>query len=393
MPGRRRPADDPHRRHDGRRDPGLSGAIARACSPTSCERATRRGRHRRRRLRGRGAVVLGATVRLGQVDTVKHAREQRLSLRVFVGKRVGGRLHLRSLARVARAAWWTRRPRWPASRADGSARRACPTPASSSRAVPDLDLERPARPRPRARGRRSSWPAAREAAALEADPAHHQLRGRRSSATAARATPTRRRHGFAGELRDVARSASSVSPVATRERRDAARLLVSRRRASARALEAPGGDRPHRGAARAAPARRAQGEDRGGPGDLRPGDGGQPGAPHRRRGQRAQRSTAARPSCWTGSASASPRPSVTIVDDGTHPGRARLAPVRRRGAADAAHRARGARACSSPTCSTPTAARKLGLPSTHHAARDGSGVSVSTTNLHPRCRATTTRRS
>jgi PmbA protein len=26
--------------------------------------------------------------------------------------------------------------------------------------------------------------------------------------------------------------------------------------------------------------------------------------------------------------------------------------------------------------------RKLGLPSTHHAARDGSGVSVSTTNLH-----------
>jgi PmbA protein len=74
-------------------------------------------------------------------------------------------------------------------------------------------------------------------------------------------------------------------------------------------------------------------------------------------------------------------PSVTIVDDGTMPGAlgsrpfdGEGLPVRRTVLVD-----RGVlRSYLLDTYS----GRKLGLPSTHHAARDGSGVSVSTTNLY-----------
>ncbi len=74
-------------------------------------------------------------------------------------------------------------------------------------------------------------------------------------------------------------------------------------------------------------------------------------------------------------------PAVTIVDDGTHPAGARLAAVRRRGARDAAARCWSARAMLETYLLDSYSARKLGLTSTHHAARDGSGVGVSTTNL------------
>jgi PmbA protein len=74
-------------------------------------------------------------------------------------------------------------------------------------------------------------------------------------------------------------------------------------------------------------------------------------------------------------------PSVTIVDDGTMPGGlgsrpfdGEGLPVRRTVLVDQG-------VLRSYLLDTYTG-RKLGLPSTHHAARDGSGVSVSTTNLH-----------
>jgi PmbA protein len=74
-------------------------------------------------------------------------------------------------------------------------------------------------------------------------------------------------------------------------------------------------------------------------------------------------------------------PSVTIVDDGTIPGALGSRPfdgeglsVRRTVLVDQG-------VLRSYLLDTYTG-RKLGLPSTHHAARDGSGVSVSTTNLH-----------
>jgi PmbA protein len=51
-----------------------------------------------------------ASVRLGQVDTVKHSREQRLSLRVFAGKASAA-----PTCRAIRSSGsWTRRRRWPA---------------------------------------------------------------------------------------------------------------------------------------------------------------------------------------------------------------------------------------------------------------------------------------
>src|SRR5207302_6754772 len=84
--GRRRAADDPHRRHDGRRDPGVSAAGHRTDLLVDVLR----------RAQARGATAADgflieeqhftASVRLGQVDTVKHSRDARLSLRVFAGR-------------------------------------------------------------------------------------------------------------------------------------------------------------------------------------------------------------------------------------------------------------------------------------------------------------------
>jgi PmbA protein len=74
-------------------------------------------------------------------------------------------------------------------------------------------------------------------------------------------------------------------------------------------------------------------------------------------------------------------PGITIVDDGTRPGAlgsrpfdGEGLPVRRTVIVDKG-------VLSSYVLDT-YSGRKLGLPSTHHAARDGSGVSVSTTNLY-----------
>ena len=259
--------------------------MRRARSPTSCEQADRAGGRppptpswsRTSRSRPRCAWA--------QVDTVKHAREQHMALRVFVGKSVGGRLHLGSLPRVA----WTRLVDEAVALARVTSPTSCRRPARRRRSSPptcrDLDLARPARPRPRRPRRRSSWPGAARrprSRPIRASPTPRAA----TSATAARATPTPPAHGFAGELRDSSFSLVGVAGGRRERRRCSATTGTTSTRQRAR-LEATGGDRPHRRAARAAPPGRPPGEDRRGAGGLRPRHGGQPGAAHRGRGRRA----------------------------------------------------------------------------------------------------------
>jgi len=74
-------------------------------------------------------------------------------------------------------------------------------------------------------------------------------------------------------------------------------------------------------------------------------------------------------------------PSVTIVDDGSIPGALGSRPFDGEGLSVRRTVVVEQGVLRSYLLDTYTG-RKLGLPSTHHAARDGSGVSVSTTNLH-----------
>jgi PmbA protein len=73
-------------------------------------------------------------------------------------------------------------------------------------------------------------------------------------------------------------------------------------------------------------------------------------------------------------------PSITIVDDGTMPGGLGSRPFDGEGLPIRKTVVVDKGVLVSYLLDTYTG-RKLGLPSTHHAARDGSGVSVSTTNL------------
>ena len=74
-------------------------------------------------------------------------------------------------------------------------------------------------------------------------------------------------------------------------------------------------------------------------------------------------------------------PSVTIVDDATRPGGLGSRPFDGEGLSVRRTVLVEKGVLVSYLLDTYTG-RKLGLPSTHHAARDGSGVSVSTTNLY-----------
>src|SRR5207247_1157318 len=83
---RRRPADDPHRRNDGRRHGGRQVSnVDTTLLADVLKRATARGA-----TAADGFLIeeqsFSASVRLGQVDTVAHSREQRLALRVFSGR-------------------------------------------------------------------------------------------------------------------------------------------------------------------------------------------------------------------------------------------------------------------------------------------------------------------
>ena len=353
------------------------------------KQATRAGRDGRRRLRGGGPVVLG----LGAPGPGGEGQAR--------ARAAPGAARLRRASR-------RRPPRPPISRASRSTRLvdeavalaritaptsctpACPTPSelvarrcpTSTSTIPTATTSRPRR--------RSSWPGAARrprSRPIRASPTPRAP----SSATAAPATPTPRATASPASTRRRPSASSVVAGGDARTARCSATPGTTSTRKRAR-LDDAGGDRPHRGAARAAPPGRPAGQDRRGAGRS---------STRRRRPSlvRHLAGAVAGPALYRRASFLLGKLGERIAAPGGHdrrrrhhPGRARLAAVRRRGAAGAAHGGRRARACCASYLLDTYAARKLGLPSTHHAARDGSGVSVSHDQLLPAPRATATRR-
>jgi PmbA protein len=317
-----------------------------------------------------------AQVRLGRVDTVKHAREQHLALRVFVGKSVAAAstsdLSRESVVRLVEEAVSLARITAPDELSG------LPEAADLCRVVPDLDLDDPTghdlSPEEKIDLARRC-----EAAALEADPRITNSEGGDFSDRQARYAYATS-HGFAGHY-ETSSFSLSVSPVASRDgemQRDSW-YHVTRKRARLDAPEDIGRIAAGR-AVRRLGARRVKTVevpvvfDPDTAASLVRHIAGAASGPALYRGasflvdRRGERIAA---------------PSVTIVDDGTMPGAlgsrpfdGEGLPVRRTVIVDEGVLA----AYLLDTYS----GRKLGLPSTHHGARDGSGVSVSTTNLYLR---------
>ncbi|HKZ04972.1 MAG TPA: TldD/PmbA family protein [Methylomirabilota bacterium] len=314
-----------------------------------------------------------AQVRMGQVDTVKHARDQHLALRVFSGRSSAAAstsdLSRESLARLVDEAVTLARITAP-DPLSGLA-----DPAGLARSVPDLALDDPPG---HALDPEAKIELARrcEQAALGFDPRITNSEGgdfADGHARYAYATS----HGFRGEYRSSSFSLS-VSPLATAngEMQRDGWYHTTRRRADLDAPEAIGRVAAQR-ALRRLGARRAKTAEVPVIFDpqmaatlIRHIAGAASGPALYRRAsfllERLGQSIAA--------------PSITIVDDGTlsgalgsRPFDGEGLPVRRTVLVD-----KGVLA--SYLLDT-YSGRKLGLPSTHHAARDGSGVGVSTTNL------------
>ena len=318
--------------------------------------------------------AFSAQVRLGQVDTVKHARDQHMALRVFVGRSVAAAstsdLTAEAMTRLVDEAVSLARVTSPDELAG------LPDASLLARDVPDLDLHDPhghdLPPEEKIELARRC-----EAAALEADPRITNSEGGDFGDRRARYAYATS-HGFAGEYRTSSFSLA-VSPVAaengemqrdywyhgTRKRaslerpEDIGRVAARRtlRRLGARRVkttEVPVIFDPDMAASLV---RHVAGAASG-------------PALYRRAsflvGKLGERIAA---------------PSITIVDDGTIPGAlgsrpfdGEGLPVRRTVVVDKG-------VLGSYLLDT-YSGRKLGLPSTHHAARDGGGVSVSTTNLY-----------
>jgi PmbA protein len=314
-----------------------------------------------------------ASVRLGQVDTVKHSRDQRLSLRVFAGRASAAAstsdLSRASLERVVDEATALAR----VTAEDPHA--GLPEPGELIEAVPDLQLEdtTSAEPPPEAK---IDLARQAEAAALAADP-------RMTNSEGAEYWDRRARYAYAtshGFARGYATSAFglSVSPVAS-EHGEMQRdywYTAARHRA---ALEAP--DAIGRVAARRA---------------------------LRRLGARKVKTTevpvifdpdtaatlvraiagaASGPSLYRRASFLLDRlgkriaaPSVNVVDDGLIPRALGSRPFDGEGLATRRTVVVGEGVLQSYLLDS-YSGRKLGLASTHHASRDGSGVGVSTTNL------------
>jgi PmbA protein len=314
-----------------------------------------------------------ASVRLGQVDTVKHSRDQRLSLRVFAGRASAAAstsdLSRDSLERVVDEATALAR----VTAEDPHA--GLPEPGDLIQAVPDLQLEDSASvdPAPEAKIELARQA---EAAALASDP-------RMTNSEGAEYWDRRARYAYAtshGFAQGYATSAFglSVSPVAS-ENGEMQRdywYTAARHRA---ALEPP--DAIGRIAARRA---------------------------LRRLGARKVKTTevpvifdpdtaatlvraiagaSSGPSLYRRASFLLDRlgkkiaaPSVTVVDDGLIPRALGSRPFDGEGLATRRTVLVGQGVLESYLLDS-YSARKLGLRSTHHASRDGSGVGVSTTNL------------
>jgi PmbA protein len=315
-----------------------------------------------------------ASVRLGQVDTVKHAREQRLSLRVFAGKASAAAstsdLSRASLERVVDEATALAR----VTAEDASA--GLPDPAELITSVPDLELEE--------RGGGEDLPpegkielARRaEAAALETDPRIANSEGAEYWDRRARyvyATSHGFAHGYAttafglsvspvaaadGEMQrdswySAARHRAALDDPATIGRTAARRALRRLGGRKVKTVEVPVVFDPDTAASLV----RAIAGAASGP------------ALYRRASfllDRLGKRIAA--------------PAVTIVDDGLIPRALGSRPFDGEGLATRKTVLIGAGVLESYLLDS-YSARKLGLRSTHHASRDGAGVGVSTTNL------------
>ena len=318
--------------------------------------------------------AFSAQVRLGQVDTVKHAREQHLALRVFVDRSVAAAstsdLSRDSVTRLVDEAVSLARITAPDELVG------LPDPADLCRLVPDLDLSDPTghdlSPEEKIELARRG-----EAAALASDTRITNSEGGDFSDRRARYTYANS-GGFAGGY-ETSSFSLSVSPVAAQngEMQRDSWYHVTRKRARLDAPEEIGRIAARR-ALRRLGARRVKTVEA--PVIFDPDTAASL--------VRHIAGAASGPALYRGASFLVGRlgeqiaaPVVTIVDDGTRPGAlgsrpfdGEGLPVQRTVIVD-----RGS--LRSYLLDTYTG-RKLGLPSTHHAARDGSGVTVSTTNLY-----------
>ncbi len=318
--------------------------------------------------------AFSAQVRLGQVDTVKHAREQHLSLRVFVGKSVAAAstsdLSRSSVERLVEEAVSLARVTAPDEFGG------LPDVGDLARSVPALDLDDPTG-HDLAPEEKIDLARRCEAAALQADPRITNSEGGDFGDRRARYAYATT-HGFSGEY-ETSSFSLSASPVASQNgqmQRDSW-YHVTRKRARLDAPEEIGLTAARR-ALRRLGARRIKTCEV--PVVFDP----ETAASLIRHIAGA----AAGPSLYRGAsflvgklgqqiASAA----VTIVDDGTMPGGLGSRPFDGEGLPTRRTVVVDKGVLASYLLDTYTA-RKLGLSSTHHAARDGAGVTVGTTNFH-----------
>ena len=314
-----------------------------------------------------------ASVRLGEVETVTHARDQRLSLRVFAGRASAAAstsdFSRASLERLVDEATML---------AKITAEDPCaglPDPGELVACVPDLDLEDASDGAPTPE-EKIEIARTCEAAALESDPRvtnsegaeYYDRRTRYAYATS---------HGFAEGYRTTS-FGISVSPVATRngEMQRDYWYSTARKRSGLEDPAAVGRTAAHRAVRRLGARKIKTVEvpvifDAETAASL----------------VRSVASAASGPSLYRRASFLLDRlgtkiaaPGVTIVDDALIPGGLGSRPFDGEGLAAGRTVLVREGVLESYLLDT-YSARKLGMKSTHHAARDGSGVAVSTSNL------------
>ena len=315
-----------------------------------------------------------AQVRLGRVDTVKYAREQHLALRVFAGKSVAAAstsdLSRESVSRLVDEAVSLARITAPDELSG------LPEAADLCRAVPDLDLDDPTghdiSPEDKIELARRC-----EAAALGADPRVTNSEGGDFADRRARYAYATS-HGFAGEYATSSFSLSA-SPVATENghmQRDGW-YHVTRKRASLDTPEEIGLIAAKRALRRLGARQVKTCEvpvifDPDMAASLVRHVAGAAAGPSLYRGASFLVGKLGQQIAATG---------VTIVDDGTMPGGLGSRPFDGEGLPVLRTVIVDKGVLASYLLDT-YSGRKLGMASTHHAARDGSGVTVGTTNLY-----------
>jgi len=314
-----------------------------------------------------------AAVRLGQVDTVTHSREQRLSLRVFSGRAAAAAstsdLSRESLERVVDEATALAR----VTAADPHA--GLPEPGLLAGHVPDLELADPEAD-PLTPEAKVDVARQAEAAALEVDP-------RITNSEGAEYFDRRARYAYAtsaGFARDFATSSFgvTVSPVASQNgdmQRDSWYSMARHRRAVADPREV--GRTAARRALRRLGARKVKTREVPVVFDpdtaaslLRSVAGAASGPALYRRASFLLERLGTRIAA----------PGVTIVDEALIPRGLGSRPFDGEGLPSRRTVLVGEGVLQSYLLDS-YSARKLGMTSTHHAARDGSGVGVATTNL------------